>query len=64
MAGSRLRSARFTAMCPWRIGKSSPQPLGITGGVLVQAAPTVAETLHLLALAEENPVGFGCGGLG
>ena len=30
------------------------QPLGITGGILVQAAPTVAETLHLLALAEEN----------
>lgn len=32
-------------------------PLGITGGVLVQAAPTVAETLYLLALAEENPAG-------
>jgi L-fuconolactonase len=30
------------------------QPLGITGGVLVQAAPTVAETLYLLKLAEEN----------
>ncbi len=35
------------------------QPLGITGGVLVQAAPTVAETLHLLALAEEHSVVLG-----
>ncbi|MEQ1535150.1 MAG: amidohydrolase family protein [Burkholderiaceae bacterium] len=35
------------------------QPLGITGGVLVQAAPTVAETLHLLTLAEEHPVVLG-----
>lgn len=30
------------------------EPLGITGGILVQAAPTVAETMHLLALAEAN----------
>ena len=35
------------------------QPLGITGGILVQAAPTVAETLYLLALAEENPAVLG-----
>lgn len=35
------------------------QPWGITGGILVQAAPTVAETLHLLALAEENPAVLG-----
>lgn len=30
------------------------QPLGVTGGILVQAAPTVAETLHLLDLADAN----------
>ncbi len=35
------------------------EPLGITGGILVQAAPTVAETRHLLALAEENPAILG-----
>lgn len=35
------------------------QPLGITGGILVQAAPTVAETLHLLKLAEENQAVLG-----
>ena len=35
------------------------QPLGITGGILVQAAPTVAETRHLLALAEANPAVLG-----
>jgi L-fuconolactonase len=34
-------------------------PLGITGGVLVQAAPTLAETLHLLALAEAHPAVLG-----
>jgi L-fuconolactonase len=34
-------------------------PLGITGGILVQAAPTVAETRHLLALAEANPAVLG-----
>jgi L-fuconolactonase len=34
-------------------------PLGIAGGVLVQAAPTVAETLHLLALAEANAAVLG-----
>jgi L-fuconolactonase len=35
------------------------EPLGITGGILVQAAPTVAETLHLLALADANPAVLG-----
>ncbi len=35
------------------------QPLGITGGVLVQAAPTVAETLHLLKQADENQAVLG-----
>lgn len=35
------------------------EPLGITGGILVQAAPTVAETIHLLALAEENSAVLG-----
>ena len=35
------------------------QPLGITGGILVQAAPTVAETLHLLKLADENQAVLG-----
>jgi L-fuconolactonase len=34
-------------------------PLGITGGILVQAAPTVDETLHLLSLAEQNPAVLG-----
>jgi L-fuconolactonase len=34
-------------------------PLGITGGILVQAAPTVAETWHLLALAKTNPAVLG-----
>ena len=32
---------------------------GIVGGVLVQAAPTEAETLHLLALAQANPCVLG-----
>ena len=43
---------RDVAFADWQ---KLAQPLGITGGILVQAAPTVAETLHLLALAEENP---------
>ncbi|MES2944059.1 MAG: amidohydrolase family protein, partial [Pseudomonadota bacterium] len=34
-------------------------PHGITGGVLVQAAPTEAETRFLLGLADENPVVLG-----
>ena len=28
---------------------------GVTGGILVQAAPTEAETVHLLALADQHP---------
>ena len=35
------------------------EPLGTTGGILVQAAPTVAETLHLLSLADANPAVLG-----
>jgi L-fuconolactonase len=35
------------------------EPLGITGGILVQAAPTVEETLHLLSLADANPAVLG-----
>jgi len=35
------------------------EPLGITGGILVQAAPTVAETMYLLALAQANPAVLG-----
>jgi L-fuconolactonase len=35
------------------------QPLGIAGGVLVQAAPTMAETLHLVELAEANSAVLG-----
>ena len=35
------------------------EPLGITGGMLVQAAPSVAETLHLLSLADANPAVLG-----
>jgi len=31
------------------------QPCGVQAGVLVQAAPTEAETLHLLTLAHANP---------
>ena len=34
-------------------------PLGITGGILVQAAPTVAETMYLLAMADANPAVLG-----
>jgi L-fuconolactonase len=35
------------------------QPLNISGGILVQAAPTVAETLHLLKLADESQAVLG-----
>lgn len=35
------------------------KPLGITRGILVQAAPTAAETLHLFAMAEANPAVLG-----
>ena len=31
------------------------QAVGVTGGILVQAAPTEAETVHLLALADQHP---------
>jgi L-fuconolactonase len=34
---------------------ATASPLGIAGGVLVQAAPTEAETRHLLALADAHP---------
>lgn len=47
---------RDVAVADWQ---KLVQPLGITGGILVQAAPTVAETLHLLALADENPTVLG-----
>ena len=47
---------RDVAVADWR---KLAEPLGITGGILVQAAPTVAETWHLLALAEQNPAVLG-----
>jgi L-fuconolactonase len=47
---------RDVAVADWQ---KLAAPLGITGGVLVQAAPTVAETLHLLALAEANSAVLG-----
>jgi L-fuconolactonase len=47
---------RDVAVADWQ---KLAQPLGITGGVLVQAAPTVAETMHLLALAEQSSTVFG-----
>lgn len=47
---------RDVAVADWR---KLAEPLTITGGILVQAAPTVAETLHLLALAEENSAVLG-----
>ena len=47
---------RDVAVADWQ---KISQPLGITGGILVQAAPTVAETLHLLKLAEENQAVMG-----
>ena len=47
---------RDVAVADWQ---KLAEPLGITGGILVQAAPTVEETLHLLALAEENPAVLG-----
>lgn len=47
---------RDVAVADWQ---KHTEPLGITGGILVQAAPTVAETLHLLALAEENSTVLG-----
>ena len=47
---------RDVAVADWQ---KFAEPLGITGGILVQAAPTVAETRHLLALAEANPAVLG-----
>lgn len=47
---------RDVAVADWQ---KLAEPLGITGGILVQAAPTVAETMHLLALAETNPAVLG-----
>ena len=47
---------RDVAVADWQ---KHADPLGITGGILVQAAPTVAETLHLLALAGENSTVLG-----
>ena len=35
--------------------QAQAEPLGVTGGILVQAAPTEAETWHLLALADQHP---------
>jgi L-fuconolactonase len=43
---------RDVAVADWQ---KLAEPLGITGGVLVQAAPTAAETAHLLALADAHP---------
>jgi L-fuconolactonase len=39
--------------------QAQSHPLGVDGGVLVQAAPTVAETQFLLALAEAHPAVLG-----
>jgi L-fuconolactonase len=47
---------RDVAVADWQ---KLAEPLGITGGILVQAAPTVAETMHLLAMAEANPAVLG-----
>jgi L-fuconolactonase len=47
---------RDVAVLDWQ---KLAEPLGITGGILVQAASTVAETLHLLALSEANPAVLG-----
>jgi L-fuconolactonase len=47
---------RDVAVADWQ---KLAQPLDITGGILVQAAPTMAETLHLLALAQDNPTVLG-----
>ena len=47
--GAIYRDVRVTDW--WR----EASPLGVAGGVLVQAAPTEAETRHLLALADRHP---------
>ena len=35
--------------------QAQAQAVGVTGGILVQAAPTEPETWHLLALADQHP---------
>lgn len=47
---------RDIAVADWQ---AKAAPLGITGGVLVQAAPTQAETQFLLAQADANPAVLG-----
>lgn len=47
---------RDVAVSDWQ---AQSVPHGITGGVLVQAAPTEAETHFLLGLADENPAVLG-----
>jgi L-fuconolactonase len=47
---------RDVAVADWQ---AQAAPLGITGGVLVQAAPTEAETQFLLAQADANPAVLG-----
>jgi L-fuconolactonase len=47
---------RDVAVADWQ---KFAQPLGITGGVLVQAAPTTTETEHLLALSQANKAVLG-----
>ncbi len=47
---------RDVAVADWQ---AQAEPLGITGGVLVQAAPTDAETQFLLAQADANPAVLG-----
>jgi L-fuconolactonase len=47
---------RDVAVADWQ---KLAAPLGITGGILEQAAPTVAETMHLLALADANTAVLG-----
>jgi L-fuconolactonase len=50
---------RDVAVADWQ---KLAEPLGITGGVLMQAAPTAAETAHLLALADANSAVLGVAG--
>lgn len=47
---------RDVAVTDWQ---AQSAPHGVTGGVLVQAAPTEAETQFLLAQADENPAVLG-----
>ena len=43
---------RDVSVPDWQV---QAQAVGVTGGILVQAAPTEAETAHLLALADQHP---------